>query len=93
MRGGYFLIDCTGLDLTKGSTDQTISGIYDKVKTAMESNKPIYAVNCNWNSVFVSPIQIFAIVTDTNQITCTAATLQIVVKSTDVITITNMVAE
>ena len=33
MNGGYIMIDCTGLDLTKGSTEQTITGLYSKVKT------------------------------------------------------------
>lgn len=27
MKGGYILIDCTELDLTKGSTEQTINNL------------------------------------------------------------------
>lgn len=27
MNGGYVMIDCIGLDLTKGSTEQTITGL------------------------------------------------------------------
>ena len=48
MNGGYVMIDAKGLDLTKGSTSQTIAGIYDEVKKSFESNKPIFAYNCVW---------------------------------------------
>lgn len=42
--GGYILIDATGLDLLKGETPQTVSGIYNRVKSAMATNKPIYTI-------------------------------------------------
>lgn len=38
MKGGYIIIDCTGLDL---NTLGTVSGLYEKVKNAVGSNKPI----------------------------------------------------
>lgn len=91
MKGGYTLIDCTGLDLTKGSTQQTISGIYAKVKAAYKGGKMIIAENCNWGTDgFVTPINVFAIDFGTYFI-CTASTLQITVTNQDKITITNMV--
>ena len=41
MKGGYTMIDCTGLDLTKGSTEQTITGLYAKALKAHKLNKPV----------------------------------------------------
>ena len=89
MKGGYTLIDCTGLDLIKGSTEQSITGIYNKVKAAMATGKMMIAENCNWNGAFVTPISLFAI--DFGDcIIATSSTLQIVILPTDVITIRNM---
>lgn len=89
MKGGYTLIDCTGLDLTKGSTEQSISGIHGKVKAAMATGKMLIAENCNWNGAFVTPISVLAI--DFGDcIIVTASTLQIVILPTNVITIRNL---
>lgn len=90
MIGGYAMIDCTGLDLIKGNTPQTINGLYQKVKDTMASGKAIFACNCNWDGAFVSPIQTFGIEFD-GYIIATASTLQIKVTSSDVVTIINMV--
>lgn len=90
MNGGYILVDCTNLDLIKGDTPQTISGIYDRVIEAMSVNKPMYAVNCNWDGKFISPIQVFAVPFD-GYIIVTASTLQITITTQDVITIVSMV--
>lgn len=91
-KGGYVLIDCKKMDLTKGSTEQTITGIYDRVKEAMNGGKPVYACNCVWGTGNpVTPINVIAIQEDTDTIICTASTLQIVVKNTDKVTIVNMV--
>lgn len=90
MNGGYVMIDCTGLDLTKGQTPQTISGMFDLVKDAMETNKPMYCVNANWDGAYISPIQVFA-VEFPGYIIVTASTLQVTVTEEDVITITSMV--
>lgn len=91
MKGGYINIDCLGLDLTKGSTKQTITGIYNKVSKSMKTNKPIFAYNCVWGVLGVTPIQVFAIQTASDTITVTASTLQVIVKNDDTITIVNMV--
>ena len=87
---GYIGIDCTGLDLIKGSTPQTINGIHDKTIAAMKTGKAIYAYNCNWDGAPVTPIETFAIDFG-DYIICTAATLQIIITTSDVITITNLV--
>lgn len=92
MKGGYINIDCTGLDLIKGSTEQTITGIYNKVSESMKANKPMFAYNCVWGNLGgVTPIQVFAIQTASDTITVTASTLQIIIKNDDTITINNMV--
>lgn len=38
MNGGYAMIDCSGLDL---NTLGTVSGLYEKVKAAIETEKPL----------------------------------------------------
>lgn len=91
MKGGYTMIDCTGLDLTKGSTEQTISGLYAKTLQAHKLNKPVYAYNCIWGTQgTVSPIQIMIVLFD-GYLIGTAATLQIIVTEEDVVTINNLV--
>lgn len=92
MNGGYFMIDCTGLDLTKGATPQTLTGMYEKLQTAISLNMPVYAVNASWGDLAVTPIQVFAIAFD-GYIIVTASTLQVVVTSADVITINNLAPE
>lgn len=93
MNGGYILVDCNNLDLTKGETPQTIAGIYDATKKAMATGKPIVACNCIWGSgKLVTPISIMAIDFG-DVIICTAATLQIIITPASVVTINNLVAD
>lgn len=90
MKGGYVMVDCAGLDLIKGSTPQTITGLYERVKTAMKANKPIYAFNAVWDTQgLVTPVQTFAIDFE-DYIICTASTLQIVITPQSVVTINNL---
>lgn len=92
LNGGYILIDCKELDLTKGTTPQTITGLYSKVKIAMGIGKPIFAYNCIWgDDGDVSPIQVFAIDMGDYGIYITASTLQIRVSSADSVTIINLI--
>lgn len=92
MNGGYVMIDCTGLDITKGSTEQTITGIYEKTQSCMNTGKPIFANNCVWGTDgIVTPIAVMAI-QFSGYIIVTASTLQIVITSGDVITINNLVS-
>lgn len=93
MKGGYTMIDCTGLDYTKGSTEQTMTGLYAKLKTAIKANKPIIAYNGTWGEHQMSPILCFAQEETSTLIIATASTLQIRVTSSDVVTIVNMVGE
>ena len=92
MNGGYVLIDSKGLDLIKGSTEQTISGIFARVKEAEKTGKPIYATNCVWDTNGgVSPINIMTMDASETLVICTASTFQIYVNSNDVVTIVSMV--
>ena len=90
--GGYVMVDCKGLDLIKGSTPQTIPGIYEDVQKAMKTGKEILACNCVWDtSLDVTPISVMAIQINATTVICTAATLQVIITSSDVITINNLV--
>lgn len=90
MNGGYIMIDCTGLDLTMGTTSQTVEGLYQRVKSAMGSNKPLFANNAVWGSEKpVTPIQCFAIDWG-DVIIVTSSTLQIIISPDDSIIINNM---
>lgn len=92
MNGGYVMIDCTGVDLTKGSTEQNVSGIYSRTRECMASGKPIVANNCVWGTNgIVTPIAVMAIQFP-GYIIVTASTLQIVITENDVITIVNLVS-
>lgn len=95
MNGGYAMIDCTGLDLTKGSTPQTIDGLYDSLQVALEHGKPVIAYNCEWNENGVdrlmSPISVMVVQYSENLIVATASTLQVFVGSDDSVTINNLV--
>ena len=93
MNGGYILIDCAGLDLIKGQTEQSLPGLYARVKAAMAVNKPLVAVNANWGGLDVTPIAVFAIQLYADVIYVTASTLQVVIHDDDTVTINNMVGE
>lgn len=88
---GYIMVDCTGLDLIKGSTPQTINGLYQKCIAACNTGKPIYCVNAVWDDKgVVTPIEVLIVQFD-GYVIATASTLQIIVTSSDVVTIENMV--
>lgn len=92
MNGGYIMIDCAGLDLTKGETPQTITGLHALVTAAVKTGKALFANNCIWGSGKpVSPVQVFAIYfADIETWIVTASTLQIIVPKNDSVTIVNM---
>ena len=58
MNGGYYMLDCKGLDLTK-TDPQNIPGCWADVKTALASGKPIIAHNCVYGDADVSPVTCF----------------------------------
>lgn len=92
MKGGYINVNCEGLDLIKGLTEQTIDGLFARSKDALKSNKPIFCVNANWDGSDMSPIQCFGWLASDSLIIFTASTFQIYVTSADKVTIHNMLA-
>ena len=93
MNGGYMMIDCKKLDLTKTAATQEIPGLYAECMKAFTYNKPIQAYNCVYGSVGkVSPIPVFATIPETGKLCLTASVLQVFVDSDDVVTINSMIA-
>ena len=92
MNGGYFMIDCNGLDLIKGQTPQEVPGLYAEMQKAQKSGKPIFCYNAVWSTQgVITPIQVFIVdFSSDNYMIATASTLQVVVTSSDVVTINNM---
>ena len=91
MNGGYIMIDCTGIEMTS-QEKQTITGIFDKISNANNCNKPIYAVNCTWESYTMSPIAIMVNLRPSGNYIATASTLQLEIDPDDGVTIINMLA-
>lgn len=93
MKGGYINIDGSGLDLTKGATEQTITGLYQTLKSAFKADKPIFLYNANWGTNgIVSPIQVFVVDFGTKFV-CTLSTLQINVTNQDKVIISNLISQ
>lgn len=90
-KGGYILFDCDGLELND-STEQDINGIYDRAKEALESGKPIYAVNCNMSDAKCSPCSVIAWQEADDEIVATGHVLRVSIKDDDGVTVTNLIA-
>lgn len=87
MKGGYILVDCTGIDLTAESA-QTVTGIWKKAVTAIASGKPIIAQNCVYGEgVLVSPVTCFGWYISSTEIVIVGATLHIHIKNDDTVTV------
>lgn len=91
MKGGYQLINCKGLDLTGGSTPQTITNGWAIAKKAIASGKPIVACNCVYGTgVPVSPVTCFGWYISATEIVIVGATLHIHVKNDNTVTIVDV---
>ena len=93
MSGGYVMIDCKGLDLTSRE-EQTISGLYNDMITAIKSGKPLVAYNCVWgsnNDSPMTPIPFFAQNWNTTMVVGTASILNITCTSADKVNVTSLV--
>ena len=92
MKGGYQLIDCTGIDLTK-TTFQSLPGVWVKAKTAVESGKLLVGVGCIYGTgVNVSPVPCFAWYLSEHEIVIVGATLHIHVKDDNTYKVLDVVA-
>ena len=86
---GYILVDCTGINLLAGEK-QTVSGIFAKSKDAIETGKPIYAVNLQYGSgVPMTPVSVMAIA-EGGKYCFTASVLQIWVDEEDGVEVVNL---
>lgn len=93
MNGGYCLVDCKGLDLTGGSTPQTIAGIWDLAVNALKTGKPIVAENTVYGSgVPVSPVTCFGWYISTTEIVIVGATIHVHIKNDNTVTTLDVAA-
>lgn len=93
LKGGYFMIDCKGLDLTDDS-EQTITGLYKQMQAGLASKKPLIAYNCVWGSnsdAPLSPIEFFAQQWNSTMVVGTASILNITCSSADKVNVTSLV--
>ena len=58
---GYVVVDCTGVNFL--STEKVVhAGIYDRVKAAFDTGKPMFAVGGEYGEgVPMTPVQVMAI--------------------------------
>ena len=56
MNGGYFIVDCTGLDLNSLGT---VSGIYDNLLKAYESGKLVILGGIKNSTAVYGPVPVF----------------------------------
>ena len=89
MTNGYVVVDCSGIELLAQSK-VTVSGIYDKVKAAYETGKPMIACNCEYGEgVPMTPISVMAII-EAGVYIMTTSILQVRVDSDDGVWIVNL---
>lgn len=94
MNGGYVMVDGKGLDLTANES-QTINGLFQALKDAFATGKPVFGYNCVWGAnsdAPLSPIGFFVQIWNENLIVCTSSILKIDVTNEDVVTITSLVS-
>lgn len=53
MKTGYHVVDASGFNL---NSPGKVDGIYTKLKTACQINKPVYLENCIYSAVSYTPI-------------------------------------
>ena len=91
MRGGYFMADVTGLDLSL-STAQEIPGIWKKAAAAMAQDKPMVIYGCDYNNAMVSPVTCFGWYIASDEIVIVGATLHVHIKDNDTATVLDVAA-
>lgn len=91
LKGGYAMINCRGLELTE-TDPQSIDGVWEIAKKAVESGKLIIAYNSVYNDAPVSPVPCFGWYIDTDEIVIVGATLHIHVKDDNTATVLDVVS-
>lgn len=90
MSNGYIMIDCQSMNLL-ASESQTIPGLYARSIVAIDTGKPIIAVNCEYGEdVPMTPISVWAII-EAGTIIFTASIYQIRIASDDTVTIVPLI--
>ena len=83
--GGYIMVDCTGFDLSD-TTEQTITGLYNRTLDAMKTGKAIQCMNTNWDGKPITPIEVFGW-NDNGTIYMNSCILQVSIKTGDKVTV------
>lgn len=90
MNGGYVMVDCKKMNLLAQSA-QTVNGLYAACRNAVDSGKPIIAVNCEYGEgVPLTPIPVFAI-EQGGEFCLSASILQVWVSSADSVRIVPLI--
>ena len=91
MKGGYILVDVTGLNLSS-SSEQEISGIWDKAVTALKVGKPIVVHGCTYGAAPVSPVTGCGWYIGNDEIVIVGGTLHVHIKDNDTAVVQNVAA-
>ena len=84
MNSGYVMVDCTGLDL---SDPGTVTGLYAKVKGAVESGKPIVLGGLVNSTQAFTPIVAYGGVESSTSVFLSFFPITLHISSSDVVTI------
>lgn len=90
MVGGYAMIDCSGLIITKG-TNQTIDGIWEQVDAAYKGGKPCWAYNCGYNDGTLTPVPVMILNESATEYVATSSILQIRIQNNDVCRVVSLI--
>ena len=92
MNGGYYMIDCEGLDLTAQSK-VTKAGFWKKAQLCLAQDRPLYAYNCVYGTGKpTSPVPCFGWQLSATSIVIVGATLHIIVDSDDGVVVQDVAA-
>lgn len=83
MVGGYAMIDCTGLDLGNLGT---VTGLYEKVKKAVGTNKPIMLNNIVNSTQAFTPIEAYGGVESSTSVFLSFFPVTLHISNLDVVT-------
>lgn len=79
MKGGYFMVDLGGLDLTSASSQST-SALYPQLQAAMKQGKPVVGYNSKFGSGKpATPVALTLFQYDTTTVYAYTGVLQIAV--------------
>ena len=91
VNSGYLMFDCGGLDLND-STEQGITGIYKRAKTALASGKAVFFFFFVMSNMPCSPCAVIAWDQGDDGIIATGHVLRIVIAKDDGVTVTKLVS-